>query len=81
MREILRIKPDTDQVVLTAGSDGIEHEYVEYQEGQFRPYVSRARFRYLADLSLMEILDIVRQLPAKTVIVQSAFSWDSRATP
>lgn len=76
--EILRMQPDTKEVVVVGGSAPIDHEYLEEQKRLFQPYQSKVKFSYFTDLPLLEILDKVSKLPPHTVVIQSGFNWDSR---
>ncbi len=78
LAEILRIQPDTKEVVVVGGSTAFDREYLEHQKELFRPYESRVRLRYINELPLLDILGIVSQLPSHSVLVQSAFASDSR---
>jgi signal transduction histidine kinase len=78
LREILRIQPDTKEVVIVGGSAPIDHEYLEEQKRLFQPYQARVKFRYLTDLPLLDILAQVSKLPPRTIVIQSGFNWDSR---
>lgn len=78
LREILRMQSDTQEVVVVAGSAATDQTYLEMQKKLFEPYKSRVRFRYVTNLPLLDILAIVSQLPPHTIVLQSAFAWDSR---
>lgn len=71
------MQPDTQEVVVVAGSAATDQTYLEMQKRLFEPYKSRVRFRYITNLPLLDILAIVGQLPPHTIVLQSAFAWDS----
>jgi signal transduction histidine kinase len=77
LREILRIHPDTKEVVVFAGSGSIDHEDLERKKKLFRPFEGKVKFRYVTDLPLLDMLAITSKLPPKSVILQISFSTDS----
>ncbi|HKD08977.1 MAG TPA: ATP-binding protein [Bryobacteraceae bacterium] len=78
IREILRIHPDTQQVVVFGGSSPMDHENLEEKRKIFQPFENKVRFRYLTDLPLLDMLAITRRLPPKSVIIQISFRADSQ---
>lgn len=54
LREILRMQPDTQEVVVVAGSAATDQTYLEMQKRLFEPYKSRVRFRYITNLPLLD---------------------------
>jgi len=78
MREILRIHPDTKQVIVFGGSSPMDHENLEEKRKLFQHFENKVKFRYLTDLPLLDMLAITRRLPSKSVIIQLSFRADSQ---
>jgi hypothetical protein len=56
MREILRMLPDTREVIVVAGSAPSDHESLKQMKTLLHPYEAAVRFRYLTDLPLLDML-------------------------
>ncbi len=78
LRSILQMQPRTREVVVVSGSAPTDHDYLEFEKTLFKPFESRVKFRYVADVPLIGILAIVSQLPSDAIVIQSAFAWDVR---
>lgn len=65
----LNLHPDTEQVVVVAGSSDFDKGLLEQAKTEFRPYEERLAFRYLTTLALHEILAEVAKLPPRTIVL------------
>jgi PAS domain S-box-containing protein len=72
----LGVHPDTQHVVVIAGSDGLARVYLRQTQQLFRPYENRLAFTYLTDRTLPQLLKEVASLPPHTVIIYTTFAMD-----
>jgi hypothetical protein len=70
----LKIHPDTQQVVVPAGSSAIEKAWTANTRELLRPYEARVRVTCLSDLSMSAMLDRLKQLPPHTLVLVTPIS-------
>jgi len=68
LETVLKLQPDTKQVVLIGGISKTISAMCEKAKKIFKPYEDRLQFIYLTDHSMPQILEQVARLPKDTVI-------------
>ena len=68
---VLQLHPDTDAVVIPAGTSAIERTWTAETRKLFQPYEARVRFEYLNGLTMDEILTRLKALPPRTIVLFS----------
>jgi len=66
---LLAIEPDTQQIIVPAGSSPIEKVWTSETRELFRPYESRVRIEYLSGLSMDAMLRKLQALPAHSAVL------------
>jgi signal transduction histidine kinase len=74
---ILRLQPDTREIVYIGGASPAELMLREEAEREFRPYADRLSFAYLNDLPLTTLLDRVSQVSNYSVLLYTNFLRDA----
>jgi two-component system sensor histidine kinase/response regulator len=72
----LGVHPDTQHVVVIAGTDGLARVYLRETREVFRPYENRLAFTFLTDRTLPQVLKEVANLPPRTIIIYTTFVVD-----
>jgi signal transduction histidine kinase len=65
----LQLQPEIREIVIPVGSSLLERTWTEEIRGKLRPYEGRVKLTYLADVSMDQIVDRVRALPAHAVVL------------
>jgi signal transduction histidine kinase len=71
LKVALRIHPDTQRVIVPAGSSPIERGWLESVRESFKGYENRVAFTYLTGLPMREMVDRLRTLPPHSLILFS----------
>jgi len=74
----LRLQPDTQRVVVVAGSSPLEQYWLEQLKQDFLPYRHTVEIDYLTGLAMNDILRQVASLPPHSVVLNTFFFEDSR---
>ena len=72
----LGVHPDTQHIVVIAGTDGLARVYLRETRELFRPYENRLAFTYLTGRTLPQLLKEVVNLPPRTIIIYTTFAVD-----
>jgi signal transduction histidine kinase len=78
---ILRLLPETENVVVVVGSSVLEQFWRAELEREFQPFADRVRFSYWDDLSLEEMASRAAALPPRTAIFYVLLLVDSAGVP
>lgn len=81
IENILRLLPDTTDVVVVLGGSVLSNIWLEETRREFAPFSDRVRFTWLNDLSLEEMKEKVSTLPEHTVIFFGELSVDAAGVP
>ena len=74
---VLRLHPDTDRIVYVGGVSGAARAYEAEARRAFAKFERRLQFDYLTSLTMSQILDRVRSLPKRAVIVHGVLLVDA----
>jgi signal transduction histidine kinase len=72
----LGLHPDTQRVVVVAGTTAIDTRLLEQARAEFQPYESRLAFTYLTALSLKELAAALAALPPHTIVLYTSLLRD-----
>ena len=75
---ILKLQPDTQRIVVVAGSSPDDISRRNGVAEEFKSYEGRLDFVYLEDLPLSQLLSRLGQLPSHSVVLFSTFFRDAR---
>ena len=73
----LRLHPDTDRIVYVGGVSGAARAYEADARRAFSKFERRLQFDYLTGLTMPQILDRIRTLPKRVVIVHGILLVDA----
>jgi len=65
---ILALQPDTRRVVLVSGTSANDRFWISEAQREFQDYQGRLTFSFTTELSMSDLLDQMRNLPAHTVV-------------
>ncbi len=68
----LHMQPDITRVVIPGGASPIERSWAADLRASLHPYEDHITFSYVNDLSMDELLDMVRHLPPHSIVLYSA---------
>ncbi len=67
----LKLHPDTVNIVIPAGSSAIEQTWMAATRESLRPFERRITITYLTDLTLPDLEQRLRSLPAHTIVLSA----------
>jgi len=73
----LSLLPTTENVVVVGGTADFDRAFQGQIKKRFKPYETRLKFTYLTDVSMTDLLDRLRQLPPRTIVIYSSFWRDA----
>jgi signal transduction histidine kinase len=76
VENILRVLPDTTNIVVTIGNSALEQFWLSELRRQFAPFQDRVTFSWLNNLAFDEILQRVGELPPRSAIFYPMFAVD-----
>ena len=76
-KEILKLKPHTQKIVIIAGSSNMDRRFEDYVRGELKAWKSALGVEYIPPLPLDEILKKVAHLPPETAILYTTVYADS----
>ena len=76
----LKLQPGTKHVVVVGGEGWADRRAEAIVKEHLRRYEAALDFTYLTDLEMSALLERLRQLPTKTIILYTAFSQDAAGT-
>ena len=65
----LQLQPDTEQIVVVAGTSKFDSDLLAQAKEEFHPYEGRLAFTYLTTLPLSEMLTRLSRLPPRTIVL------------
>jgi signal transduction histidine kinase len=77
----LRLQPGTRRVLLVAGNSEFDRRLVDQARGEFHAARPRVPVEYLVGLPMPDLLDTLRQLPPRTVVLYSTIFADGSGRP
>ena len=72
----IRLLPDTRQVFVVAGQSRYDRALTAFVRAELNPYGSRLNITYLTDLPMSKLLERVRHLPSRSIVVYLTFFKD-----
>jgi signal transduction histidine kinase len=81
VENILRLLPETNQIVVILGNSPLERYWVEQLHADFRRFEGRVAFIYFNELSLEEMVQRVASLPPRSAIFFGLLSVDAAGVP
>lgn len=72
----LKLHPDTERIVVVAGTSKFDSDLLAQAQEEFRPYENRLAFTYLTTLPLSETLIRLSRLPPRTIALFTTFFRD-----
>ena len=76
----LRLQPGTKHVVVVGGMDAFDLEMEQWYRERLQSYESKLDFIYLTNLSMAELLERLRHLPAHTIVLLVHIGLDGAGT-
>ncbi len=76
----LRLVPGTRNVVVVGGVAPIDREVLENVKKELMSYEGRVEISYLTDLAMPDLLQRLRRLPSKTIILLTSIGEDAART-
>src|SRR5512139_3386065 len=76
VEDILRLQPQTTNIVVVLGNSALEKFWVEECRREFQPFTDRVKFTWLNDLSSAQILERCATLPPRSFIFYGFFIVD-----
>jgi PAS domain S-box-containing protein len=77
----LGLHPDTQHIVVVAGTSEFDTRLLQEAKKQLRPYEDRIAFTYLSQLSLPQLLSEVSKLPPRTIVLFTTLFQDGTGEP
>ena len=77
----LALHPDTQRVVVVAGTSEFDARVLQDARKEFRAYEDRIAFTYLTGLSLQQLLKKVSKLPPRTIVLFTTLFQDGAGEP
>jgi len=72
----LALQPDTERVVMVAGTSKFDTDLLAQAKEEFHPYEDRLAFTYLTTLPMSELLSRLSKLPPHTIILYTTLFRD-----
>ncbi len=76
VEDILRMKPDTQQIAVVMGSSPLEKFWATECRKAFKRYEGRVNFTWLDELSYAEVMDRCSKLPPRSFILHALYLMD-----
>jgi PAS domain S-box-containing protein len=76
VEDILRVKPDTEQIAVAIGSSALEKYWAAECRKEFQRYDGRVNFTWLDELSYTDVMDRCSKLPPRSFILHVLFLMD-----
>jgi PAS domain S-box-containing protein len=76
----LRLQPDTKHVVVVGGMDAFDLELERWFHERLHSYESKLDFTYLTDMPMAELLERLRKLPPRTIVLLAHIGLDRAGT-
>ena len=73
----LHLLPGTKHVVVTGGTGKFDEVWERVAKQAFQKYESKFEFTYLTDLTMPELLERLRDLPANTIVYHTSIAQDA----
>jgi signal transduction histidine kinase len=74
---ILALQPDTRRVVVVSGTSAGDRFWISEAQKEFQNYQDKLTFSFITELSMGDLLDQMRNLPARTVVFYDQMSRDA----
>ena len=81
LEDILRLLPDTTNIVVVIGDSPLERFWVEELQTDFEPFTNRVQFSWFNKLSFDEITRRVAALPPQSAIFYGQMTVDAEGVP
>ena len=79
--EIVRLLPDTRQVMVVVGASQVEQFWLQEMKREFQRFGDRLQFSWTNELSYNEILERTRTMPAHSAIFFAILALDGKGEP
>jgi signal transduction histidine kinase len=80
LRAALRLRPGTKHVVVVSGTSPFDRQQVVTVKNQITIYQGALDISYLTDLPMSDLLQRLRGLPPRTIVMLAAFGRDTAGT-
>lgn len=77
----LQLQPDTKHVVVVGGVGAFDRYVEAIVKKSLHNYESKLEFTYLTDLGMPALLDRLKHLPSKTIVLHTSIMEDAAGTP
>ncbi|HET6931264.1 MAG TPA: PAS domain-containing protein [Candidatus Acidoferrum sp.] len=77
----LRLQPNTRSVVVVGGMSPFDRRLEAFYKERLHSYESKLDFTYLTDLDMTSLLEELKHLPPRTVVLYTHFGLDAKGTP
>src|SRR3954447_21054883 len=77
VEDMLRLDPETNQVVVIFGATPLERYWTAQFKEAFEPFAGRVKFTWVNDLSFDQMLDLVSKLPPHAFVLLGLFMRDA----
>jgi len=77
----LRLQPDTHHVVVVGGMSPFDRRLEALYKERLHSYENKLDFTYLTDLDMTSLLEQLKHLPPRTVVLYTHFGLDAKGTP
>jgi len=77
----LRLQPDTQHVVVVGGMSPFDRRLEAFYKERLQSYENKLDFKYLTDLDMTSLLEQLKHLPPRTVVLYTHFGLDATGTP
>lgn len=77
LRAALRLQPGTEHVVVVGGVGTFDRNAEAIVKKSLSRYESKLEFTYLTELAMPELLDRLRHLPSRTIVLHTALTEDA----
>ena len=77
----LRLQPDTQHVVVVGGMSPFDRGLEALYKECLQSYENKLDFKYLTDLDMTSLLEQLKHLPPRTVVLYTHFGLDATGTP
>jgi signal transduction histidine kinase len=76
----LRLQPATRHIVVVGGTAFVDRWFLNGVKDQLKPYENNFDVSYLTDLTMPDLVERLKHLPGKTIVLFVAFSQDAAGT-
>jgi PAS domain S-box-containing protein len=77
----LRLQPSTHHVVVVGGMSPFDRRVEALYKERLQSYENKLDFAYLTDLDMTSLLEQLKKLPPRTVVLYTHFGLDAKGTP